>query len=236
MYYATANDMAKLDAVAVENGLEIRQMMELAGFHMIDVMHREHFLFDKRIVVVAGTGNKGGDGIASARHLVNHGWKDVVIVLSKDSLKEDPSHHLRLCHDMNILIVNASVDIDKAYTHISKADVIIEALIGYNLVETPKGVARSLIEAINKSSGYVVAYDIPSGSDATTGMCTKVCIKADATLTLAFPKMVFKTEEGKQASGIQYLGDLGIPEWMYKEAMNINRPDFSSSGVIEIAK
>lgn len=234
LYYTTADDMAKLDAIAVENGLEIRQMMELASFYMVDIMRREQISYDKSIVVVAGTGNKGGDGIASARHLVNYGWLNVVIIISKDSLKKDPAHHLRLCHDMNIPIINASVEQDIARKHIKKADVIIDALIGYNLSGTPNGIAGSLIEAINEAFGFVISYDVPSGSNATTGVCTDVCVNADATLTLAFPKMVFKTESGKQASGTQYLGDIGIPQWMYQKAFGMNRPNFSSLGVVKL--
>ena len=233
MYYATADEMEKLDEVAVENGLEIRQMMELAGWHMLCVFDELGVSFDAAVAITVGHGNKGGDGLSAARHLINHGWQNVRVVLAggEESLKPDPAHHLALLQGMQVPVEQWSAD-----TSLADVDVVIDALLGYHLNGAPRSPFDAIIEAVNASGAQVVAYDMPSGVDATSGECREPCIKADATLTLALPKRVFQEEAGVSTSGTVYLGDIGIPAWMYREATGGERPAFSGLGVRQVAE
>jgi len=237
MQYTTAQEMERLDEVAVENGLEIRQMMELAGFHMTQLCKHLMYGYTTSFVIAVGKGNKGGDGIAAARHLVNHGWRHVSIVCSSSEIKDDANHHLRLCRDMNVPIILWEDDEEYARTVLLSADVIIDSLIGYHLDGRPRGIIASMIRTIQSSSADIIAYDIPSGVDATTGECLSPCITADVTLTLALPKKVFVTDEGSKHSGHVYIGDIGIPSWMYEQVTQSNRarPHFDGKSIIELS-
>jgi len=234
MYFATAEEMEQLDAIAVRHGLEIRQMMELAGWHMLNVFKNLKIFKDQKVVVVCGKGNKGGDGLSSARHLLNHGY-DVSVILASEDLKTDPFHHLKLLRDMNCTIVVAS---NKESTHekmITNADVLIDALIGYHLNGAPKGIYAELITQMNNPNSAIIAYDMPSGVDADTGECITPCIQAKATLTLAMPKKCFETLPGKKASGKLFVADIGIPVWMYDEIVAGSRPIFNTSGYTQLS-
>lgn len=230
MHKATAAEMERLDELAVASGLEIRQMMELAGWHM-------RFVFDDLtidhaapIAIVCGTGNKGGDGLAAARHLINHGFSSISVVLMREEVKLDAAHHLALLEQMGVPIAYGST----GESWIRDATVVIDALIGYHLDGPPRGIFAETIEQIRVSDATVIAYDIPSGIDATSGQCLGPCIQADATLTLALAKRGLLEEEGKQHSGTIYLADIGIPAFLYHQIAAKSRPSFPAQGVLRI--
>ncbi|MBT4941658.1 MAG: NAD(P)H-hydrate epimerase [Candidatus Magasanikbacteria bacterium] len=229
MYFSTADEMEKLDELAVEHGLEIRQMMELAGWHMVEVFNKLSIGLSDQIVIVVGKGNKGGDGLSAARHLVNHGYKNISIILVSKDIKPDSQHHLDLLVKMDMPIMVYSENQDLAKEKIDSADIIMDSLIGYHLQGEPRGDFAELIEIINNASGKVISYDLPSGVDATTGECQKVCIKADATLTLAMPKKIFNTNSGKESSGQVFALDIGVPEFLYNKIASGSRPESNHS-------
>jgi len=224
MYYATAKEMERLDKLAVANGLEIRQMMELAGWHMVSLFYKLQISQKEKVLVIVGKGNKGGDGLSAARHLANHGWKVKVLLLDKE-ITSDSQHHLDLLEKMRFSIELYSPG--KNYT--KGSDVIVDSLIGYHLDGPPRGVFKEVIEAINTSQRGVVSYDLPSGVDATTGECFDPCVQAHATLSLAMPKKVFDTPEGKAKSGQIFVADIGIPAFLYDEIAQGSRPPFENS-------
>lgn len=235
MLLYTAKEIETLDRIAVESGLEIRQMMELAGFHMAHMFEQEDIPKESAIVIVCGTGNKGGDGLSAARHLVNYGWKRVSVVLVSFELKPDAAHHLALLKHMDIPIHKYSNDTHAARELIGSADSIIDALIGYHLNGAPRGDFAELIESVGMSSARVVAYDLPSGADATTGVCAGACITADVTLTLAVPKKLFETKNGKVHAGAVHVADIGIPAVLYDRVIANSRPDFPATGVLSLS-
>lgn len=230
-YRSTAKEMERLDAVAVENGLAIHQMMELAGWHMVALFKVQRIKKTARVAVVCGVGNKGGDGLSAARHLVNNGYTNVSVVLIKRALKRDPTHHLNLLTRMKVPV--AYFNEAKSMEWVAHADIIIDALIGYHLNGAPRGAFADAIEAVNSAPAKVIAYDMPTGLDATHGICTGTCINAYATLTLALPKRGLFSEEGKRHSGRIFLADIGIPAFLYDKVRKGSRPAFSN-GIMRI--
>lgn len=233
MYYSTAKEMEKLDKLSMAGGLSIRQMMELAGYHIILLFKILKIKKTAYVTVVCGKGNKGGDGLSAARHLVNNGFKNVNVVLMSKQLKIDPKHHLKLLKKMKVPTYFYTNKIVK-HSVFNKTDVFIDALIGYNLKGSPRGVFADVIEIINKSGKKIISYDLPSGVDATTGECFTPCVKANTTLTLALPKRIFKTKTGRKVSGKIYLADIGIPKIFYDKIHKNSRPDFISSLLLRI--
>lgn len=224
-YYATASEIEKLDELAIENGLEIKQMMELAGWHILSVLRHLRISKRAKVTVVCGKGNKGGDGLSAARHLINNGWEVSIIILSKE-LAPNPKHHLKLLRKMDTEVYLYDDSKSESGKLISKADVIIDALIGYHLKGAPRGDYVKVITLLNKSKAKIIAYDLPTGIDATTGECFTPSVRADATLTLALPKAAFKKNKARKNSGKIYLADIGIPAFLYDRISPGIRPDF----------
>lgn len=221
--------MERLDILAVKSGLLIRQMMELAGFHIVEVFKRLKIQKSAKIVIVVGKGNKGGDGLSAARHLVNNGWRKVSVVMLSGVVSKDSAHHWKLLKKMKVPIIIYGGNKKKAQSMMLSANVIIDALIGYHLQGAPRGIFKEVIEFVNKAKKKVIAYDIPSGIEAATGKCHEPCIKARATLTLALPKRAFKKKEAKTMSGKIFLGDIGIPGFLYDKIKLNSRPAFDQS-------
>ena len=236
MYFATAEQMERLDEIAVQHGLEIRQMMELAGFRMVELFHRAGTSTSAHICIAVGKGNKGGDGLAAARHLYNHGYTELSIVLAEPQteLKENPAHQLALCEKMGIPVAVWPEEPERARGFVDGAGVIIDALLGYHVSGAPHGAYGEIVTAIKEREVRVISYDIPSGVDPTSGTCYEPCVHADETLTLALPKKLFLSEPGRRASGHITLGDIGIPAFLYDEIEQGSRPEFGGVGVISV--
>lgn len=223
--------MERLDILAVQYGLEIRQMMELAGFHMLEVFRLQKISKKLVITVIVGKGNKGGDGICAARHLINNGYKVSVILISNE-ISLDSRHHLKLLKKMKADILLYPRNKKQCQQRIMKSNILIDSLIGYHLQGAPRGLFKELIEVMNSSKKSIIAYDIPSGMDSTSGKCYDPCIKAKATLTLALPKKAFLKKLGKEHSGKLFLGDIGIPNFLYNKIKKNSRPKFEKRLII----
>jgi NAD(P)H-hydrate epimerase len=94
----------------------------------------------------------------------------------------------------------------------AKADVIIDALFGTGLSRTIDGKYRALIDAMNASGRPLIAIDVPSGLDGTTGRIWGVAVKARMTVTLAHPKKGLFVGEGPRCTGRVVCADIGIPQ------------------------
>lgn len=228
MYYATAKEMESLDRHAVASGLEIRQMMELAGWHIIALLKRMKIPKNAHIVVVVGKGNNGGGGLSAARHLANHGRKVSVIALSK-RMSKDAKHHLALIKKMKIPLTYFSSNEAKAREIIRDADVLIDALLGYHVDGSPRGAYKKVITIMNEAEKKIISYDIPSGIDATSGDCHEPCIRAETTLTVALPKKAFLGKRIRRFSKEILLADIGIPAYVYNTVSRGSRPHFEEA-------
>lgn len=234
MCYADSEEMAKLDKLAVERGLSIRQMMELAGWHMLGVFTDLKISKKNKILIVCGKGNKGGDGLSCARHLSNFGY-DVEIILMEKEISADANHHLKLLRYMNISINYYEQVKDQIEDRIQDADVFVDALIGYSLKGSPRGDYGDLIMKLNESGKKIISYDIPTGIEASTGRCNEPFVRAFSTLTLALPKKAFKEEKARVFTGKLFLGDIGIPGFLYDQILEASRPRFEAvMGLLEL--
>jgi hydroxyethylthiazole kinase-like uncharacterized protein yjeF len=92
-----------------------------------------------------------------------------------------------------------------------EAELIIDALFGFSLHGPPTGAGAALIKAANAHSGFKLAVDLPSGLDPDTGFPHEPCFRADATLTLALPKIGLLAEQAAEWVGELALADIGIP-------------------------
>jgi NAD(P)H-hydrate epimerase len=211
----TAAQMAEVDRVTVEElGFDVLQIMETAG-RAVALFARQLLGGDpraKRITILCGTGGNGGDGMVAARHLASWG-SEVDIILSSR-----PQHGAAR-HQWEILSrLGMSVHEPGAMAQLPPADLIIDALLGFSLAGAPRGEAARLIELANAHGPPILAVDLPSGMDATTGECFNPCIRASATLTLGLPKAGLLAPNARQVTGNVVVADIGIPEMAYERA------------------
>ena len=202
--------MREVDRIAVEDfGLSILQMMENAGRTMaLNIIEMLGKGTGTEITIAAGTGGNGGGGICCARHLHNHGFS-VSLLLTKDTSDYKGPAQTQLEPLLKSGVYpHPSEDSRKA---ISKAEIVVDALIGYGLKFSPRGTTAKYIELINEYAKRVVSLDLPSGVDATTGETPGLHIRAERTLTLALPKSGLTN----LVSGEIYLADIGIPPEVY---------------------
>lgn len=213
--YITTDQMIKVDRAMVEDfHIEIIQMMENAGYNLARLA-RSRFLngnpVGKKIVILTGTGGNGGGALVCARHLDNWG-ADVQVFLTKstEEFKGVSSHQLDILERMQVPIAQS-----EGLVRVRDIDLIVDGIIGYNLAGAPGGTAAQLIYWANVQKRSILALDVPSGLDATTGKVYTPAICAAATMALALPKIGFKNREAKSMIGELYLADIGIPLRLY---------------------
>jgi NAD(P)H-hydrate epimerase len=209
----TREQMEEVDRIALEEtGPNLYQMMENAGRNVcrlaIDILGEGWK--NSNIVILAGTGGNGGGGICTARHLANHGADVKVCLTNSNKLKEVPAYQLHILKFTNAKVISLEE------LQNEKPDLIIDAIIGYNLLGEPKDEPLELIKWASRQLGIKISLDVPSGINSTTGETARYHIKPDITLTLALPKTGLLPELTDEL----YLADIGIPSEVYKK-MNL---------------
>lgn len=224
----TTEQMIEVDRLMIEEwGITLIQMMENAGRNLAELAKRLlQDLPEKKIVVLCGAGNNGGGGMVAARHLHNWGANvNVVLVGDESRLKEVPAHQWKILKRMGVTVADSDL---------SKANLILDAMLGYGAKGNPREPIATWIQRANKSRVRIIALDAPSGLDTTTGIPAIPCIRTHATLTLALPKTGLLTTEAKPVVGDLYLADISIPPELYK-SLNINvSPLFKSDTIIKM--
>ncbi|MFQ5950982.1 MAG: NAD(P)H-hydrate epimerase [Candidatus Geothermarchaeales archaeon] len=217
----TVEEMREVDRRAVEDfGVELAQMMENAGRHLASLARRVlHTAEGKSVSVLVGKGNNGG-GVVAARHLSTWG-DEVAVILSRDpdELGSTAGRQLETVREMGLLILRPSDPgfLGRARKLMERCDLVLDALIGYGLTGSPRGTAASLIRTANEVSTPILALDVPSGLDATSGEVGRPCIQASWTLTLALPKTGLLKTDVERVVGELFLADIGIPRQVYEE-------------------
>ena len=181
--------MRKAEDDASAAGISKLLMMENAGRAVAAVVSR---LFDPSlkpsVLIVAGTGNNGGDGAAAARHLDGKATLTVVLLGRRESVKtEEASLQWRVLASMKgvrALEVVWKSDMRGARPFFASSSVIIDAILGTGVRGTIGEPHASAIRMINESKSLRVAVDIPSGLDPDTGEDHGLVVKADVTVTL----------------------------------------------------
>jgi NAD(P)H-hydrate epimerase len=211
--YVTAEEMRKIDDVAIEEfHVDVLVLMENAGRATATLTKQmlRGTSFGKHVACLVGGGNNGGDGMVAARHLANWGAHvNVIVGTTKDRMKDVPLGQLRILEKMGIPILLGDYNL-------SDYDLLIDGLIGYGLEGNPRDKVAMLIKDANASGRPILALDLPSGMNATTGEAYDPCIRAKATITLALPKTGFLAPGALPYFGDLYLTDISIPQKVYQ--------------------
>lgn len=172
-----------------------------------------------KVVCICGKGNNGGDGFVCARHLINKGIDVDIFLLGKpDELKQDPETNFEILKKMGktVKILKSKEDFAFFINKLKEAQLIIDAILGIGLSGEVKQPYKNVIDLINQSRRPILALDVPSGLDATTGKILGSCIKAAKTVTFALPKTGFIKNDGPNYVGEVIVADISIPKTLLK--------------------
>lgn len=203
--------MVEVDRLMIaEYGIELVQMMENAGRNLAELTGRMlgASLSGRSVCVLCGRGNNGGGGMVAARHLHNRG-ADVYVIRLAGELKDVPAKQWNILENIGLR--------NEPYFDLSEADMILDALIGYGLDSDPRPEVAVWIEKANAAGKPILALDAPSGLDATSGMAGKPTVRAEATMTLALPKVGLMSESARPYVGLLYLADISVPPGLYRK-------------------
>ena len=213
--------MAALEREAHEQyGLDVPALMERAGARTAEVARlllRERG--GRRVVVLAGKGNNGGDGLVAARHLVGETTLRVVLVAPAAEIRGEAAAHLETLRGRDVSIVDAGAlaedDLDRT---LLEADLLVDAIFGTGFRGPAEGPPARVIEAANRSGRPILAVDVPSGVDAASGRADSPCIHAIATVTMGLPKLGLVQYPAAMYAGRLYVADIGFPSALVESA------------------
>jgi NAD(P)H-hydrate epimerase len=211
----TTEEMRRLDREAVETyGIPVLVLMEQAGMGVVREMeHRFGDLRGRSIVVLAGKGHNGGDGLVVARHLLQRGADvRVFAAFPADATRGEATLQTTIFRNLGGRIADPSA-FDRATfrSALAAADVVVDALVGTGLSAPLSGFAAELVADVNTARKPVVAVDLPSGISADTGEVLGVAVRAELTVTFAFPKRGHFLPSGCDYTGDLKVVDIGIP-------------------------
>jgi hydroxyethylthiazole kinase-like uncharacterized protein yjeF len=197
----TTVEMSESDRLTVAGGTSGMTLMENAGRAVAEAAAR---MQSPRIVVVAGPGNNGGDGFVAARHLAERGHTvRLCFVGDRAKLKGDAAQAAG----------RWSGPVEEASpASLSNCDAIVDALFGAGLDREVVGSSRAMIEAMNASGMPIVAVDLPSGVNGTTGFIMGTAVNASRTVTFFRRKTGHLLLPGRLQCGVVEVADIGIPE------------------------
>lgn len=201
----TAEQMRHYDSYTINHiGIPSLVLMERAALAVRDEILHAFPLYLDHVVIVAGSGNNGGDGLDVARLLHIAGVKVTILnVGNPDHASDEHRVQEKICQYYQI---PETTDL----TVLQQASLIVDAMFGIGIDRPVTGAYADAIKAINQSAALVIAVDMPSGINTDTGEVMGTAVNADATVTFAFNKVgLTKGDGAKYAGRIIIADDMG---------------------------
>jgi len=207
----TSDEMQVAELNSEYLGVSYFQLMEAVGASISrEISIRTATKPNPRIHVISGPGKNGGDGFAVARHLASQGLKVRVTLVGRPNDVKDEAARQQL---NTILQMNDSIQFenltDSSQLRPVEADIILDAILGYGVQGDLRQPLLAGVRIINRSKGYKIALDLPSGLDSDTGELHGEAVKADLTISLHKIKRGLVT--GKEYAGETIALSIGIP-------------------------
>lgn len=200
MRVVTAQQMRDIEERASQAGISLRVVMQHAGTAVADAVRP----FGGPVLVLAGPGNNGGDGLIAAERLQDAGIAVTVYTWKRES----PS-------TLALKAVQAEQDSDRSGLRklIHESKVIVDALLGTGQHRPPEGVLADILKIVNEEgeTQFRVAVDIPTGVNADTGAAGSSAFAADRTICMALPKIGEVVYPGAGYAGQIEVVDVGLP-------------------------
>ena len=202
-YTCTQLDMSSLDLMKQAGGVIYLSIIEDIGIDKAN----------DQILIVAGTGNNGGDALVVGVNLLDNGYKVKIVILgdltaqtkeSKIMLKEIVNYKV------DVLFINNKTKLPELSKLLRQSTLLVDGIFGIGLIRDVEGIYYDAIKLVNLNSVDVVSIDIPSGINANNGLIAKVAIKADYTLIVQNYKVGNLINDAVDYHGTKVLLDIGI--------------------------
>lgn len=219
----TAEEMRWCDETTINTyGVPGLLLMENAGRGVVEVIKQKYSaLKSKKVLVVCGKGNNGGDGFVIARLLSNSCAQiNVLLMVSPSELKGDAKTNFII---LQKFVKKSSHQIAlyrysrKLFSSLPLPDIIVDALFGTGFSGSVRKPFTEVIDWINKQGVQIVAVDIPSGVNGTTGVVENCAVRADVTVTFGSIKSGLLCNQGRELVGSVSVIDIGIPNSIIKD-------------------
>ncbi len=221
MKILTASQIREIDRITIEEiGIPGPILMENAGLQVVAALRNEIGVVPgMKVVVVAGKGNNGGDGLVVARHLHNQGVDcRVLLAGAVQEVRGDAALNLQIALKTGVPVVEVKDEPGwkKARKILADTPVIVDALFGTGLSKPLEGLYKLIVEDINRSGAFVVSVDIPSGLSSDTFELIGPCVRADLTVTLGAPKVAHIFPPAEEYVGELIVADISIPPFLFE--------------------
>ena len=219
----TPEQMDMIDANSEKLGFPRILLMENAGSALAGhIINHAKELNCRKVVVVAGTGNNGGDGFVAARHLAGYSKEISVILLGSKMKTKESTINWNGIKNMDKTIKFLTIDDfdfeKKMKSIILEADIIIDAIFGTGIKGLPRKLHSNAINLINDSKAYILSVDVPSGLDPLTGEVNNISVIANETIT--FHRLKIGLLKRKDITGKIILKSIGVPPEAEEGVMN----------------
>lgn len=212
----TFDEVRQVDRDAIEQlGIPGLLLMENAARGACQVIHRLGPF--RRIVIVAGPGNNGGDGLAIARLLAADSIPSETLLIrgGKNLSADAASNHSFLLRSGIPLTDGSAQDVGTLFQGLTPQDLIVDAILGTGIRGVVASPFSDVIYSVNQSSANVLAVDLPSGMNGDTGLPCGICVQADHTVTFVAEKTGFQKPEARQLTGPVTVCPIGLPQaWL----------------------
>jgi NAD(P)H-hydrate epimerase len=225
MKVATPKQIGKMDSETINKiGIPGIVLMENAALKVVEeTIKSVGEIKGKKVIVIAGKGNNGGDAFAAARYLHNlEAHVSVFITSEKSEIKSDAEINLKIIENMNIKtveVIDESI-LSEIKKELDTCDAVVDGIFGTGFKGQITGIIEEVVGLVNDSLKYIVSIDIPSGVNGENGKVLGKCIKAHKTVTFTFPKTGLLINPGCEYTGELVIADIGIPK-MICEAYDI---------------
>jgi ADP-dependent NAD(P)H-hydrate dehydratase / NAD(P)H-hydrate epimerase len=199
-----AERMRAIDAWAIgERGVPSLELMEAAGRAVAEAV--AELAPEGRVRVICGKGNNGGDGLVAARHLADMGYEVEALLLgSGEELSGDAAANLER--------FGAGQVSDNLDDRLADSGAVVDAIFGTGFSGVPREPAVAAIEAINRCGAPVVACDVASGIDASSGEVEGIAVEAAVTVSFHAAKIGHRIAPGKWHTGELQVVSIGVPD------------------------
>ena len=218
MRLLSCDEMKLVEQYAAKFGLSYQRMMENAGTACARNIRNEiekDNIQRKRVAVVCGKGNNGGDGFVIARKLSENGYNVCVILASGYPTSQEATYMYKLVLDQAIPTVWYDADRLKALQTVKNADVIVDAIFGFSFYGELDEDMKTLLREMSRSDAVKFAIDVPSGAHCDSGHCDKDCFMANYTIAISALKPAHIIHPASEHCGDIIIANIGIPEESY---------------------
>jgi NAD(P)H-hydrate epimerase len=228
MKIATVSQMRAMDQSAIENfAIPEALLMENAGGAAHRVLRDRFPLTGKRVLLLCGSGNNGGDGLVVARKVLSDGGHPRVYLLGDpDRYRGASAENWKITRKLGIETVSDAAAADLP-TLLSSSDIVVDGILGTGLSKPVRGRYAAVIEAVNAAGRPVISLDIPSGIHGDNGQIMGTAIRAALTVTFGLPKVGNLLYPGYQHGGRLYATHIAFPPDLTRSSglkMALNQP------------